>query len=159
MIDPAVVARTAERLARHIGPIARVHAARAAREASDVASFMALLTRHIPQGQTVQQFLRETGTLDRTSGGTATPAGADQNRMTGPGTGMLPGLAPQMLEAARAALAAEAGPIARVLIAQALREATTPDDLIELVVRAAPNAQAAQAWRRSLQTALRAEHQ
>lgn len=159
IVDPAVVARAAERLAGHIGPIARIHAARAAREASDVVSFMALLARHIPQGQTAQQFLLETATLDHSSSGAAASAGADRNTMTGTGTGTLPELTPQTLEAARAALATEVGPIARVLIARALREAKTPGDLIELVVRGAPSSEAAQAWRRTLQSVLRIEHE
>jgi len=158
VVDPAVVAQAAERLTRHIGPIARVLAVRAAREASDVASFIALLARHIPQAQTAQQFLRETGTLDRTGHGVAMAAGAGPKTTTGTGTGMLPGLAPHALEAARAALALEVGPIAGVLIAKALRKAATPDELIALIVGEAPNSVVAQTWQHLLQTALGGEH-
>lgn len=150
-IDDHLIAVAIARLAPILGPIARIRVTAAAQQAAGEAEFLRLLADHITDPKAAYRFLQSFGaaagdappTTVRTGIGIGTAASAAAR-----------GVSPAALAAAQAVLAPYTGPIARVLIAQALRDAPTLDGMVEQLVRAIPKPGDIETMRRKLRAAL-----
>ncbi|MBU6498560.1 MAG: serine/threonine protein kinase [Rhodospirillales bacterium] len=152
-VDAVLAAAAEAELARHVGPIARVHAAQAARLALDEADFLTRLARHIPDAAQATRFLRERAAgAPAPAAPTISPRQLSTQEALGLAAGR--GISPAALEAARAALAPYAGPIARVLVSQAVRDSPSLDALVERLASAVPQPGDAAAFRRTLRATL-----
>jgi tRNA A-37 threonylcarbamoyl transferase component Bud32 len=149
-LDPVLVQAAEAGLARLVGPMARRHVAQAARIAADGGEFLAILAREIPDPAAAAKFLRAHG------GGAGASGGTHGAQMT---TGQIAamasarGISTAAQEAARTVLALYVGPIARVLVNRALREAGSLDMLADLLAREVKAADQP-AFRRKLLAAL-----
>jgi serine/threonine-protein kinase len=63
-LTPAAIDRAARMLARHVGPISRVLAKRAAQRADSVRAFYLLLAEHVESKTERARFLRDAGFID-----------------------------------------------------------------------------------------------
>lgn len=148
-LDPVLIRGAEADLTRHVGPMARVLAGQAARQAATPEEFLELLARHIPNREDAARFRRAHGGAPRAgeTRGTAMTTGQAI------ATAAARGISAEALEAAQAILASHAGPIARVLVSRALREASSLDALVDrLVAEVKPRDQAS--FRRRLLAAL-----
>lgn len=149
-LDPVLIRNAEADLTRHVGPMARVLAGQAARQAANPEEFVELLARHIPNREDAARFRRAHGGAPR----------AGETRGTAMTTGQAMaaaaarGISAEALEAAQAILAAHAGPIARVLVSRALREAPSLDALVDRLVAEVKPPQDQAAFRRRLLAAL-----
>jgi serine/threonine-protein kinase len=145
-IPQDVIERAAAELAIHIGPIARLQVANAARQAASEAEFFAILSQSLPDARQASRFLRaagQTGTLAATQPLTAPPQNSPAH-----------GYAPHAIEAARAILAAHTGPIASLLISRALVDAPPLDTLLDRLAASASSPTEAANLRGQLHAAL-----
>ncbi|MBV8613511.1 MAG: serine/threonine protein kinase [Acetobacteraceae bacterium] len=127
------------RLARHVGPIAKVLLGSAVQRAASVEALCELLAANIASPQERQDFLRgarrDCGAqiFDAPTQGarrTGTVGGGTDARGHGPaGPSPAPAIPPATVELAHAELARLIGPIARVLVKRALATAATPAEL------------------------------
>lgn len=119
-VDRDTLTAAAVRLARFLGPVALAHAENAAKIAASEDDFFVRLAQNIPSARDAVAFLRD-------------PVQAE----------ILPDEHLKMpaaaVEAARAVLATKIGPIARLLVAQALREEATLIGFVDKLAEAAPN--------------------
>ncbi len=148
-ITPEMLDETVVQLAKYLGPMARLHAAKAAKVARDETEFRTMLARDIPNPADAKKFL---GGVTRAEGaGTTRATVSTQYALSGAAAR---GISPENAEAARAILAVYAGPIAKLLISQALREASSLDAMVDRLVQAVPDADQAVSLRRKLYAAL-----
>ena len=154
--DPAVLAEVEARLSRHLGPVARVMVRRAAVRCGDIATLTAMLADEIPEER--ERTLFRTATLAGTRGATGGGAGrgtvggagpasgaggtrmarstetlASQRTRVGGAAGDLP-LTPDFLENATRLLAAQIGPIAKVLVRRAAERSADRRTFAQCVV-------------------------
>lgn len=115
-IPAPVIAAAAAELARHLGPIAQLTAAEAARKADGEEAFHALIARAMPDAKAAQAYL---------------------SRNTPPAPAM-PQISGAMIDAATAILRVHIGPIARLLTAEAARGADNVAAFIEAVANSVP---------------------
>ena len=126
------------RLARHVGPIAKVLLSSAVQRAPSVEALCELLAANIASPQERQDFLRgarrdcgahalqtQTWRTEATGGGTAARDAGPAGTLPAPA----PAIPPATVELAHAELARLIGPIARVLVKRALATAATPAEL------------------------------
>lgn len=124
-------------LARHVGPMARIHLRRAMQDARSPDELLALLGDLLPPGDLRDRFVSDAlqAMAERPGGSLGAQQAADAPEATGPGSlASLPGRPRQGAEAVAAvtrALAHSAGPVARLLVKRALARATTLDQLRE----------------------------
>lgn len=149
--DPAMLAEIEARLARFVGPMARVLIRRAAEQAASREELLATLSKELPRPQDAAQFLREHATrieprIGERTGGTTTGLGRTGSQ-TAPVT-------PELLATAEAALAFTIGPIARVLVAEAAGAAASAADLTERLAQHVRRPEDAARFRRQMLAAI-----
>ncbi len=155
--DADVYGRVEEKLAARIGPLARVLVRNAAREAADFEDLCRRLAEQIPDEGARPAFLTEvlsgpaaTRPSGATPAGRATPAPPPSSQPSGAssaGSGSFP---PALLAAAEQRLAAEIGPLSRVLVKRVAKRHGTWSALVEALAAQVPD----EAGRRRLREAL-----
>ena len=147
--DAAKLEEVERSLARHLGPMARVILARALREAGTLETLRAALARELPDETARAAFLRDFAHARRAETATATLGAATvaRTQLTSH-TAFAPSTA--ALEAARAALAVHAGPIARLLVRNAASRATTREAFFDRLCAELPDEATQSALRRRL---------
>jgi hypothetical protein len=120
-LEPAVIRQAEQELTAYLGPIAKVLVRRAARDVTTPAELHRLLAAAIPDENQRKAFLRRVGAAP--SGQAAVP-GSPCGTLVDP-HGLF---SPSLLETICHDLMDRLGPIANVLINQALSEAGTPED-------------------------------
>jgi eukaryotic-like serine/threonine-protein kinase len=141
--DETLLARMEARLAASVGPIARTLVAQAAaryRNPGDPAALCRDLAQQIPDERTRLDFLRTFGAISGSQAAHATPSS---------GTPSAPQPVPldeRTVDAARKALAAYLGPMAALVVKQALRSAHTKDQLKAALAAEIPDERARRAF-------------
>jgi serine/threonine-protein kinase len=155
--DPAVLALLEASLVKHVGPMAGTMVRRAARDCADLPALQARLAEQITQVSVREAFLAQ---LRRAGTGTHAPvpgpstgstagsvAGSHRLAPTAPpaprapatsGTRAGPPVSDAWLEQAQRILAAQLGPIARVVLKRAAERTRQRDALCALLLEAAP---------------------
>ena len=113
---PDLLARVASALTRYLGPVSTLLVRRASLKSRDLRQLLDTLAGHLT-GAAREAFLAETGGLAPDAPASPTPA---PEAVPSPHAG---GVSAEALAAAEQRLARHLGPIARVLVAQAAREA------------------------------------
>lgn len=121
LADAATLQALGQKLAGYVGPIARVLVRSAAAKAGSLDAMCAELAAAVPAGEERERFRREAAELTRTR----LPATDRTPSRGGPGQP----ISEQELERAERALLAYTGPVARILVRRAAREATSLDRL------------------------------
>lgn len=132
---PELLARLTQALTGHLGPMARLIVQRASHQARDPQQLLSILADNLT-GAPRERFLAEVSDVSApprpVAAAPATPQGAGQeerrSRASGP-------LTAGLLSSAEARLARHVGPIARVLVGQAAKEALDAGDLAERLAR------------------------
>lgn len=134
--DTTMLQRVERALAKHVGPIARVVVARAARESATKEELYEALASSLQSPVERTAFLRTLGSsrIEPSLGGERSGAGG-----THPGSASIAQsvtigsstISAEAITAAQTALASYVGPIARVLARQAAAAAVSPQDFIE----------------------------
>ncbi|HEY1228629.1 MAG TPA: serine/threonine-protein kinase, partial [Ramlibacter sp.] len=119
-IDVSTLQMLEQKLAAYLGPISRVMVRSAARRASGLDALCAELAAAVPEGTERESFRREIAPLLRTR-----PPAVDDE----PSRGSIGSFHEPELERAQRALTQYVGPIARVLVRRAAREASSIDGL------------------------------
>ena len=164
-----VYRRVEEKLAARVGPMARLLVRKVARESVDFGDLCRRLAEQIPDDAARPAFLKEVLTCPASSrpsgpgsgaggargaggaGVPSTPAPNPTSRSSGSGSSSGPVLfPPALLAAAEQKLAAEIGPLARVLVKQEARRQPTWSALVEALSMQVPD----EAGRRRLRDAL-----
>ena len=161
--DAEVYSRVEEKLAARVGPMARLLVRKAAREATDFGDLCRRLAEQIPDEAARPTFLKEVLAGPASSrpsgpgsgaggiGATSTPAPNPVSRSSGSGPSSAPGtFPPELLAAAEQRLAAEIGPLARLLVKQEAKRRQTWSALVEALSMQVPD----EAGRRRLRDAL-----
>ncbi|MBK9090048.1 MAG: serine/threonine protein kinase [Holophagales bacterium] len=170
--DAEVYRRVEEKLAARVGPMARLLVRKVARESVDFGDLCRRLAEQIPDETARPAFLKEVLTGPASSrpsgpgsgaggareagrageaGVPSTPAPGPTPRSSGSGSSSGPGLfPPALLAAAEQRLAAEIGPLARVLVKQEAKRQPTWSALVEALSTQVPD----EAGRRRLREAL-----
>jgi len=156
--DDAALGLAEKRLARFVGPLARVYVRKAAAQAADVAELYSLLAANIGDPQERRQFVADApvaesgatgpqadrhagaqsngqaGTPDGAGGSPASPSQPEPAGGTGSG---VPGRATPMeqpfIDATTARLAVFLGPIARIVAKKAAARAGTQEEFVRIV--------------------------
>jgi serine/threonine-protein kinase len=153
-----------EKLASRVGPMARVLVRNAAKEAADFDDLCRRLAEQIPDEGARPAFLKDVlsgPASSRPSGpgsgpgsgakGQAAPPPRPGSHPSGPGSSSGPGsFAPSLLAAAEQRLAAEIGPLARVLVRKEAKRQESWTALVEALSTQVPD----EAGRRRLREAL-----
>ncbi|MBK9967611.1 MAG: protein kinase [Holophagales bacterium] len=161
--DAEVYRRVEEKLAARVGPLARVLVRKTARESAGFEDLCNRLAEQIPDEAARPAFLKEVlagPASSRPSGpasrpgapaASSTPAPRPASRPSGSGSssGSTP-FPPALLAAAEQRLAAEIGPLARVLVRQEARRQPTWNAVVEALAAHVPD----EAGRRRLRDAL-----
>jgi class 3 adenylate cyclase len=128
--DPAVLTRLESALAESIGPLARVLVRKAAKSAPDLPALCQALEVALPDAQRAT-FRRRLGDLGRPPATPpappAKPAGVAPPQESASGRP----LSPEVLAEATERLAVHIGPVARLLVSRAAKEASNSKDLYE----------------------------
>jgi serine/threonine-protein kinase len=162
--DAGVYRRVEEKLASRVGPMARVLVRNAAKEAADFDDLCRRLAEQIPDEGARPAFLKDVlsgPASSRPSGpgsgpgsgakGQAAPPPRPGSHPSGPGSSSGPGsFAPSLLAAAEQRLAAEIGPLARVLVRKEAKRQESWTALVEALSTQVPD----EAGRRRLREAL-----
>jgi len=130
--DPAVLSQVEGWLARSVGPLAGVLVRRAARVCTDLPALSAMLAQDITDPAGRSAFLSRTGTITSTGPRPPAPAIAAQP----------PPISELVLARAQALLAAEVGPIAKVLVKRAAQQVQDRDTFFKLLGDAVGDPQA-----------------
>lgn len=128
--DPAVLARVEGALAEGMGPLARVLVRKAAKTAPDLPALCQLLDVALPEAQRAA-FRRRVGDVaGPLPAPTASPA---RLPATPPPVGTVPGrpLSPEVLAEATDRLAVHIGPVAKLLVKRAAKQASSTKDLYQ----------------------------
>ena len=148
--DAAVLGLAEKRLARFVGPLARVYVHKAAAQAADIAGLYSILAADIGDPQERQQFIAdapiaEPGATDAQAdgqAGTQGDAGGRPGSSSPPSSagGTLPGARGQgtpldqpFIDATTARLAVFLGPIARVVAKKAAARAGSQEEFVQIV--------------------------
>lgn len=154
--DAEVYRRVEERLALRVGPLARVLVKKASREAADFEDLCRRLAEQVPDEGARASFLGEVlsaPAASRPSGAGAGPssAPAPASRPSGSGASSAPtAFPPALLASAEQRLAAEIGPLARVLVRKEAKRQASWAGLVEALAAQVPD----EAGRRRLREAL-----
>ena len=137
--DTAVLAQLEATLARHVGPLAAVMVRRASRSCSDLPTLQATLAEQITNPVAREAFLgRNTGGGAGSGSGRTTPPAPPPT--TQGAAARQAALTEAQLEQAQRLLAAQVGPIARVVLKRALDRTRQREPLFALLTEAAPEA-------------------
>jgi len=132
--DPVLLSKIERRLANRIGPIARYLVQTSLPAAASVEALCDSLAQRIDRPDDRRQFLSEALEAVRSGATAGTSVGSKpsqpQFQSKAPTPSVIP---PAEIERARRALAETLGPIAKVLVQRALRQAQTPQDLWDLL--------------------------
>jgi class 3 adenylate cyclase len=128
--EPAVLARVEGALAEGMGPLARVLVRKAAKTAPDLPALCQLLDVALPEAQRAA-FRRRLGDVGRPP--PARPSSPARPPATSPPAGTPPGrpLSPEVLAEATDRLAVHIGPVAKLLVKRAAKQASSAKDLYE----------------------------
>ena len=159
--DPEVYRRVEEKLAERVGPMARLLVRQASREAADFEELCRRLATQIPDESARPAFLREVLAQPASSrpSGAGSGAGARPAGTTPPppgshpsGGGTSPGAShpPALLAAAEQRLAAEIGPLARVLVRKEAKRHATWGALVEALALQVPGEEGRRRLREAL---------
>jgi serine/threonine-protein kinase len=161
--DVEAYRRVEEKLAARVGPLSRILVRKAAKEAIDFGDLCHRLAEQIPDESARPAFLKEVlagpasshpsgpGSRTGTPGTPSTPAPKPVSTPSGSGSSSGPGsFPPALLAAAEQRLAAEIGPLARLLVKQEAKRQPTWDALVEALSTQVPD----EAGRRRLREAL-----
>ncbi len=134
VFSPELLARLTAALIDHLGPMANLIVRKVARQARDSRELLASVANNLSDAAARQKFLAHVGDLAPPPATPPTPAkGAGVGSATaagGPEGRRAPGpITPKTLSVAEEKLARHLGPIARVLVAQAAREANDTGQL------------------------------
>jgi serine/threonine-protein kinase len=132
--DPDTLRRVERALARYIGPMARVIVSQAAQQSSTAAELHQLAARSLPASADRSAFLHTLGGVRMEPAGGFSPAAPPSRpdpTSALPASGDGGPIRPEAAAAAQAALAFFVGPIARMLVRQAVADASSPQDFIE----------------------------
>jgi tRNA A-37 threonylcarbamoyl transferase component Bud32 len=129
-MDEAVLTSLQRRLARHVGPIAKVLVGSAVRRAASVEALCELLAERIDSPEERREFLREAQRECRAAGTQTRAPPAAAGSMSGTGSAPPPtAIAPAAVAHATAELTRVIGPIARVRVQRALSFCATAAEL------------------------------
>lgn len=131
-LDGSSLSTIERSLARHIGPMARIHLRRAMQDARSPDELLGLLGDLLPEGDLRDRFVKDA--LQAMAAHPEGTLGAAKAGEEEPGS-LTPGQSQPAAEAVAAvirALAHSAGPVARHLVKRALAQATTLDQLRQL---------------------------
>lgn len=145
--EPAVLAKVEAALARQVGPMAAVMVRRAARECHDLPALYARLGEQITQAAAREAFLGplelggtgssgHTGTHSAARGPGVPPPASSFGALAGPGASVSDAL----VEQAQRLLAAQVGPIARVVARRAAERTREREAFFGLLAEAVPEA-------------------
>nr|MBP8310361.1 serine/threonine protein kinase [Burkholderiaceae bacterium] len=131
--DPATLVKIEARLARHIGPMAKVLVRRAARETTDLAVLHERLAAHLGTLSERTEFLGAPGVASARTATRFDGSQTELSRRPPPGTLVVESSSPggdepvtqALLDHASQVLAARIGPIARVLVKRASSQASS----------------------------------
>lgn len=127
--DPAVLARVEGALAESMGPLARVLVRKAAKTAPDLPALCQALDVALPEAQRAA-FRRRVGHVAGPAPApTASPARSPATPRVGPGPERP--LSPEVLAEATDRLAVHIGPVAKLLVKRAAKQASSTKDLYE----------------------------
>jgi serine/threonine-protein kinase len=122
------------RLANRIGPIARYLVQTSLPAAASVEALCDSLAQRIDRPDDRRQFLSEALEAIRSGANTSASAGSKPSQPQFQSEARTPSAIPsEEIERARRALAQTVGPIAKVLVQRALRQAQTPQELWDLL--------------------------
>ena len=143
---PEILARIEQALAKHLGPIARVMVKRQAASAGSLDDLVQRLAESLPGREAVADFRQ---TLSRLGGGgsatslTALGRGTGAGSLVGPGSrGSASGalvITPDRLQATQMTLASYIGPMAQILVRDALNKSSTLDEFYQALASAIPS--------------------
>jgi class 3 adenylate cyclase len=127
--EPAVLARVEGALAEGMGPLARVLVRKAAKTAPDLPALCELLDVALPESQRAA-FRRRLGDV---GGPPPPPPSPARPSATPPAAGTTPGppLSPEVLAEAEERLTVHIGPVAKLLVKRAAKQASSAKDLYE----------------------------
>ena len=127
--EPAVLARVEGALAEGMGPLARVLVRKAAKTAPDLPALCELLDVALPESQRAA-FRRRLGDV---GGPPAPPPSPARPAATPPAAGTSPGrpLSPEVLAEAEERLTVHIGPVAKLLVKRAAKQASSTKDLYQ----------------------------
>jgi hypothetical protein len=131
-LDPSVLSRLTAALAGEIGPVAKLLVRRAAEHAGDVQALCEKLAENVPESSRAA-FLAGLASLVGAPANAETGHGKPApTRSPGPRAAEAPReIDPEVLARAEQMLARHIGPIARILVRNAAKEATSPRELFE----------------------------
>ena len=135
-VNPSLLVRVEDELARAIGPMARVLVRKKATEAASLEALVASLARDVPEEAARKAFVQAL----------AAPAPAGAGRTSAPSvpsagsgsSGVAPTLHPDLLAGLERALAAEIGPLARVLVKRHGKRASGLEALVAALAAEVP---------------------
>jgi serine/threonine-protein kinase len=139
-LSPAVLAEVERRALPILGPVAPFLVAKAGAVATTPEELCEIVASFIPSDRERTTFLAAAGTSTRTA---STPA---RGQRRAPVT-----WDPELLERAQRALAAQIGPVARVVVRRAAAAARDPEQLVELLAREIGDDAGRVAFRRALE--------
>jgi len=157
--DAAAFRRVEERLASRVGPLARVLVRKAAKEASDFPDLCRRLAEQVPDAEARTSFLREALAEPAASrpsspgsgaGPAATPAPRPASSPSAPSAPSGVAWPPHLLAAAEQKLAAEIGPLARVLVRKEARRHAAWPALVEALAEHVPHEEGRRRLREAL---------
>ncbi|HYN40280.1 MAG TPA: protein kinase, partial [Thermoanaerobaculia bacterium] len=161
--DAEIYRRVEEKLASRVGPLARLLVKKAAKEAADFGDLCRRLAEQIPDESARPAFLKEVlaspasshpsgpGSGPGARGTPSSPAPEPVSTPSGSGSSSGPGsFPPALLAAAEQRLAAEIGPLARLLVKKEAKRQPTWSALVEALSMQVPD----EAGRRRLREAL-----
>ncbi len=130
--DEKVLATAERRLARHVGPIAKVMVKRAAKRATSVSELYRLLADDIPDPAIAEKFRRSATDTDMSD--TAMQLSSSLTR----GSGQRVAIDPDTLTQTQNSLASHLGPVARVLVQKASMKADSLESFYRILADAIP---------------------
>jgi class 3 adenylate cyclase len=136
-LDPAFIERLVSALAREIGPVAKLIVRRAAERAADGGALVDAVAEHVPATSRASFLARRADLLGPPRVAVASPpvpapAAPDQpGRQTRQATGSVQKIGPELLARVEQMLTARIGPVARILVRRAAKEAASPRHLFE----------------------------
>jgi hypothetical protein len=129
---PDLLARAEQRLTEHVGPIARLLVSKAAGAAGNEAELYASLALAIPDAAERANFLRQFAGASAGNG----PGGSVREAAPGQSSRSIP---QELLDKAGEVLIAHLGPMARLVVMNESREASTSEDLFQRLLARIPS--------------------
>jgi serine/threonine-protein kinase len=130
--DEGVLAEAERRLARHVGPIAKVMVRRAAKQADSVSGLYRLLAQQIEDERQAEAFARSAGGTEAADSAMRLSASLSRN------SGGRIAIDADTLTETQASLASHLGPVAKVLVQKASMKADSLESFYRILADAIP---------------------